>query len=60
LVQFLQDRMPYFMVPRYFEIVDFLPRTPTRKVRKNLLRDAGVTAQTWDREAAGIKVDRSS
>lgn len=60
LVRFLQDRMPYFMVPRYFEIVDSLPRTPTQKVRKNLLRDAGVTAQTWDREAAGIKVGRSS
>ena len=35
-----------------------LPRTPTQKVRKVVLREEGITAATWDREAAGFKVTR--
>ncbi|WP_164516643.1 hypothetical protein [Minwuia thermotolerans] len=37
-----------------------LPRTPTTKVQKVKLRDAGVTDDTFDREAAGIRVRRHS
>jgi crotonobetaine/carnitine-CoA ligase len=54
----LYHRMPYFMVPRYFEVVDSLPRTPTHKVMKHQLRAAGVTATTWDATAAGFRVTR--
>jgi acyl-CoA synthetase (AMP-forming)/AMP-acid ligase II len=54
----LYHRMPYFMVPRYFEVVDSLPRTPTHKVMKHRLRTAGVTAATWDATAAGFRVTR--
>jgi crotonobetaine/carnitine-CoA ligase len=50
--------MAHFMLPRYVRIVDDLPKTPTQKVQKVMLRDDGVTADTWDREAAGIKVRR--
>ncbi|MDL5158838.1 AMP-binding protein [Actinomycetospora termitidis] len=60
LIAFLVDRLPYFMVPRYVEIADALPKTPTHKVQKNLLRDAGIGPTTWDREAAGIRVTRHS
>jgi crotonobetaine/carnitine-CoA ligase len=35
-----------------------LPRTPTQKVQKNVLRERGPTAATWDREAAGAVVRR--
>lgn len=42
-------RMPAFAVPRYFELLDKLPRTPTEKIQKALLRAAGVAATTWDR-----------
>ncbi len=56
--QFMADRMPYFMVPRYIRFVDSLPKTPTERVQKNKLRDEGITADTWDREAAGVKVKR--
>jgi carnitine-CoA ligase len=56
LTEFLRERVPHFMVPRYLRIVGELPMTPTAKVRKNVLRDEGVTADTWDREAAGIKL----
>jgi crotonobetaine/carnitine-CoA ligase len=55
VVDFLQDKVAHFMIPRYMRVVDALPMTATEKVRKTVLRDEGVTADTWDREAAGIK-----
>lgn len=51
LVDFLGPRLPRFMLPRYVRVVDELPRSVTTKVRKELLRSEGVTADTWDREA---------
>lgn len=54
LVAFLTPRLAHFMVPRYFRILDDLPRTPTEKVQKHLLRADGVTGDAWDREKAGI------
>lgn len=57
---YLVDRMPHFMVPRYYEIVDRLPKTETMKVQKYVLRAAGNTAATWDLELdGGLKVTRS-
>jgi crotonobetaine/carnitine-CoA ligase len=58
LFQFLEPRMAHFMLPRFIRIIDELPKTPTQKVRKVLLKDDGVTPDTWDREIAGIKVKR--
>lgn len=58
LTLFLAERMPHFMVPRYLRIMDTLPKTPTEKVRKHVLRDEGVSDDAWDREAAGIKIKR--
>ena len=58
LIRFLEPRMPYFMVPRYIDFVDSLPKTPTGKIQKYALRDKGTTAGTWDRELAGIKLKR--
>jgi crotonobetaine/carnitine-CoA ligase len=60
LLEFLIPRMPHFMVPRYVEFVDALPKTATQKVRKEQLRATGVTASTWDRSAAGIEVTRGA
>lgn len=48
LHEFCQSRMAAFMVPRWIEVVDALPRTPTQKVAKGRLRDAAVTAADWD------------
>jgi crotonobetaine/carnitine-CoA ligase len=53
------DHLPYFAVPRYIEFVDELPKTPTGKIQKHLLRSSGLTPTTWDREAAGIAVRRN-
>ena len=35
-----------------------LPKTPTQKVQKHLLRGDGVTGGTFDREKAGIHIKR--
>ena len=58
LVRFLVPRMAHFMVPRYVRIVDSLPKTPTAKVQKSALRETGLTEDTWDREAHGLKLRR--
>ena len=58
LIAFLAARMAHFMVPRYIRIVPTLPKTPTQKVQKHLLRSEGITADTWDREKAGIRLKR--
>ena len=52
------DKVPYFAVPRYVEVRDDLPRNPVGRVLKYQLRDEGVTASTWDREAAGFTFER--
>jgi len=40
-------------------VMDSLPKTPTNKVRKVEIRQQGVTAECWDRVAAGIEVRRT-
>ena len=58
LIHYANDRMPYFAVPRYVEFMDKLPKTPTERVQKYILKEAGVTDATWDREKAGVKIKR--
>ena len=58
LIGFCNERMAYFAVPRYLEFVSELPKTPTNRIEKYRLRQAGVTENTWDREKAGVKVKR--
>jgi carnitine-CoA ligase len=58
LIEFLRDRLAFFMIPRYIRVLDELPKTPSSKVLKTDLRAQGVTADTWDREKAGIHIKR--
>jgi crotonobetaine/carnitine-CoA ligase len=58
LLTFLQPRLPHFMMPRFIRFLDDLPRTPTQKVQKHLLRDEGRTPDTWDGMAAGMRFKR--
>ncbi|MFH8533488.1 AMP-binding protein [Streptomyces tendae] len=51
--------LPHFMVPRYYQVIDELPVTPTGKVRKTELRGQG-PAGAWDSLAAGLKPTRHS
>ncbi len=56
IVEHCVQNMPYFAVPRYVEFISQIPKTANEKVKKNVLRKAGITPDTWDREAAGIRV----
>jgi carnitine-CoA ligase len=58
LIAFLIPRMPHYMIPRFVRVCSDLPRTETNKVQKPSLRAEGITPDTWDREAAGIKIRR--
>lgn len=58
LLGWCEPRLPYFMVPRYVEFAETLPKTPNEKVQKYRLRETGV-AKAWDRERAGYRVKRS-
>jgi crotonobetaine/carnitine-CoA ligase len=50
--------MAYFMVPRYVEFRDALPKNPSQRIEKYKLRAEGITPTTWDREKVGIKLQR--
>jgi crotonobetaine/carnitine-CoA ligase len=58
VIKYCNERMAYFAVPRYLEFVSELPKTPTNRVEKYRLREAGITGNTWDLEKAGIKIKR--
>lgn len=58
LLRHCENKMPYFAVPRFIELMDALPRTETGKVQKFKLRERGRTTATWDREAAGVRLKR--
>lgn len=58
IIRHLLPRMAHHMIPRYIRVMADLPKTPTAKVEKHVLRAEGVTADTWDRERAGISIRR--
>ncbi|MGW0182215.1 AMP-binding protein [Nocardia sp. NPDC003345] len=49
LVELCEQQLPRALVPRYFRILTELPRTPTEKVEKHVLKAAGVQPGTFDR-----------
>ena len=49
LYDFLSGRLAEFMRPRFIEVVEELPKTPTERVRKGELRERGRGASTWAR-----------
>jgi crotonobetaine/carnitine-CoA ligase len=51
LIEWCEARIPAFMVPRYIEFLDELPKTPSEKIQKKKLREDGINGNTWDRLA---------
>jgi crotonobetaine/carnitine-CoA ligase len=51
LVRHCEERMAKFMVPRYIEFREELPKTETHRIQKGALKREGVGPNTWDREA---------
>ena len=58
LLDFCSERMPYFCVPRYLEVLDEIPKNVIGRVRKDVLRSRGLGASSWDREAHGYMLSR--
>lgn len=51
LQKYCLDHAASFMVPRYIEFLDALPKTPTQKIEKFRLKELGITSNTWDAES---------
>jgi crotonobetaine/carnitine-CoA ligase len=58
LFKWCVDELPYFALPRYVEFRAELPRSPVGRVLKRVLRDEGVTANTWDVEGSGVTYEK--
>lgn len=58
LLRHCADLLPHYMVPRYFQIAEELPKTPSGKVQKHRLRERGNDENTWDRQAQNLDVTR--
>jgi crotonobetaine/carnitine-CoA ligase len=58
LLDYCQGKMAYFMVPRFVDFIDELPKSKVHRTLKQILRDRGVTDTTFDREQVGYEVKR--
>jgi crotonobetaine/carnitine-CoA ligase len=57
---FFTKELPYFAIPRYIEVVEEFPTNANGRVRKDVLRAAGITPDTWDLTAMGFTVAREN
>ena len=51
---FFEERMASFMVPRYFDFRESLPKTETHRIQKAQLKQQGITPTTWDRDKGAL------
>lgn len=47
LAAFLEDKLPRYALPRYIRIVSALPKTETHRVIKHVLKEEGITPDSW-------------
>lgn len=50
IIAWAEPRLPKFMVPRYIEFMEALPKSASEKIQKIALKKRGVTPNTWDRQ----------
>ncbi len=58
LIRWCERHLAYFQIPRYVELVDAFPLTPTERIRKDQLSTS--VASCWDLERSGYKVRRAN
>lgn len=59
MLDFCQDKMPHFAVPRYLRFVDSLPKSHAQRILKQELKAEGLEADdVWDRDSVGYQVRR--
>jgi crotonobetaine/carnitine-CoA ligase len=51
LHEWCEDALPKFMIPRYLEKLEGMPKTSNEKIKKSDLRDRGNSERTWDAAA---------
>jgi len=50
IIAWCEPRLPKFMIPRYIEFMESLPKSASEKVQKVVLKERGLTPNTWDRQ----------
>jgi len=55
LLRHCLERLPYFAVPRYFELIDELPKTASAPGSEVPAARAGQRRVHWDRENHGMR-----
>ncbi len=58
IIRYCEDKIAHYMIPRFIEFIDEIPRSSLGKVEKVKLKGRGVR-NAWDREAAGYKIKRN-
>jgi crotonobetaine/carnitine-CoA ligase len=58
LLDFCQGKMAYFMIPRYIDFVEKLPKSELHRIMKRFLKQRGITETTYDREKEGFEIKR--
>jgi crotonobetaine/carnitine-CoA ligase len=58
LLDFCQGKMAYFMIPRYIDFVEKLPKSEVHRIMKRFLKEKGISENTYDREKEGYKIER--
>lgn len=58
LLDFCRDKMADFMIPRFIDFVEKLPKSEVHRIMKRFLKDRGVTETTYDREKEGYQIKR--
>ncbi|HEC38658.1 hypothetical protein LCGC14_0553440 [marine sediment metagenome] len=58
LLDYVQDKLAYFQVPRFIDFVDELPKSKVHRIMKRFLKERGVKESTYDREKSGYKIKR--
>lgn len=56
-IRHCEQEMAYYMIPRYIEIKESLPKTATQRTQKYMLKKEGI-GDSCDREKSGIKLKR--
>ena len=50
IITWCESRLPKFLIPRYIEFMEKLPKSASEKVQKGVLKERGLTPATWDRQ----------
>ncbi|MFX1476585.1 MAG: AMP-binding protein [Promethearchaeota archaeon] len=58
LLDYCQGKMAYFMIPRFINFIESLPKSEVHRTLKQILKDRGVTETTYDREKVGYEVKK--